>query len=94
LLGEIQDTLLNNARKNLKKSIVKVKDFSGLKKAVKSGNICIADWCVNVTCEENIKNKANGVKSLNIPFGQKGKFGKCAFCSADAKYKAYFGKSY
>jgi len=94
LLDEIQESLLNNAKNALKKSIVKVKDFSTLKKAVKSGNICIANWCGNVACEENIKDKLNGVKSLNIPFGQKGKFGKCAFCSADAKYKSYFGKSY
>lgn len=95
VLEDIQKNLYNNASKSLKNSIVKVKDFAGLKKAVKNGKICSADWCGNVACEENIKDKTSGVKSLNIPFGQEGKkFGKCAFCKANAKYMAYFGKSY
>lgn len=92
ILDEIQDNLYDKAKKFLNKSIVNVKNLTELKNVVNSKKIGKANWCGNLGCEENIKDKTSA-KSLNSEFNKKGK-GTCFACSAKAKYITYFGKSY
>ena len=94
VLDDIQDNLYEMANKSLKDSIVSVDNLSDLKKAIKNKKIVKTFWCGNINCEDNIKAESNGAKSLNMPFNQPKKFGKCVYCRKDGKHMIYFGKSY
>lgn len=94
VLHDIHQNLYHKAKKFLYENIKEAEDFDDFKKAIKNNQLVKASWCGSVECEENIKNKANGAKSLNIPFGQPTMKGKCVACKRKAKYKAYFGRSY
>jgi prolyl-tRNA synthetase len=94
VLDDIQDNLYEVAKKSLKDSIVSVDNLSDLKKAIKNKKIVKTFWCGNINCEDNIKAESNGAKSLNMPFNQPKKFGKCVYCRKDGKHLIYFGKSY
>ncbi|MFC1710872.1 proline--tRNA ligase [Nanoarchaeota archaeon] len=94
ILDDIQKNLFNNAKKFLDKSIVNVNSLDALKKAVKNKKLGYAVWCATKDCEEMIKYKTNGAKSINIPFNQKDINKKCFACGNKAKHYAYFAKSY
>ncbi|MDD5331440.1 MAG: proline--tRNA ligase [Candidatus Nanoarchaeia archaeon] len=94
ILEEIQANLFNKAKKFLDSSIVEVDSISKLKDAVKNKKMGYAPWCGSRECEETIKAKADGAKSLNIPFNQKDPKKRCFACEGKAKYYAYFAKSY
>jgi prolyl-tRNA synthetase len=93
-LNEIQINLLEKARKFIENNKVKVDTFDDFIKATNEKKIIEAPWCGEVECEENIKFKAKGTKSLNIPFNQEKITKKCVFCDKKAKYYALFAKSY
>ncbi|MDD5178542.1 MAG: proline--tRNA ligase [Candidatus Nanoarchaeia archaeon] len=94
ILKEIQKNLFDKAKKFIEDSIVNVNSVSELNKTVKDKKMGYAAWCGLKECEENIKDKADGAKSLNIPFNQKNPNKKCFACENKAKYYAYFAKSY
>lgn len=94
LLKDIQDNLFEKAKKFLDSNIVKTNSFDSLKKAIKDKKIAFAPWCGEVKCEEGIKEKTTGAKSLNIPFNQKEPNKNCIGCENKARYHAYFAKSY
>ena len=94
LLDKIQDNLFKKAKEFLDSSIVEASDFADMKKLIKENKLVFAPWCGEVDCEEHIKDKTGGAKSINIPFGQKKIDAKCVHCDNAAKYKAYFAKSY
>lgn len=94
LLDDIQNNLFKKAKEFLDSRIVESDNFDSLKKEIKQGNLVLAPWCGEVECEEHIKDKTGGAKSINIPFGQGVIDTKCVHCDNPAKYKAYFGKSY
>ena len=93
-LEDIQKNLLKKAELSLKNSIKKVKSFEEFKKAIKEKKIVYAPWCSSIECEENIKHKTEGAKSLTIPLKQEKIKGKCIQCNKEAQIYAYFGKSY
>lgn len=96
LLESIQQNLFNKAKNFLKTSIIEIGSLKELESAIKNKKLAFAPWCGDIKCEEEIKFKSGGAKSLNIPFEQpKLKAGeKCFACGEKAKYWAYFGKSY
>jgi len=93
VLEDIQKNLLLKAEKFLKSQIKDAKNLNELKKVIKEGKIAKTNWCGEMGCEDNIKFKTGGAKSLNIPFKQKAK-GNCVQCSKKAKAITYFAKSY
>ncbi len=93
-LEDIQKNLLKKAELSLKSSIKGVKNFEEFKKAIKEKKIVYAPWCSSTDCEEGIKHKTEGVKSLTIPLKQEKIKGKCIHCNKEAQVYAYFGKSY
>ncbi len=93
-LEDIQKNLFNRAKDFLEKNIIEVESWQEFIKAIKEKKLVFALWCGSVECEELIKDKTNGAKSINIPFGQKNLKGKCIHCDKDAEFKAYFAKSY
>jgi prolyl-tRNA synthetase len=94
LLKEIQENLFNNAKKFLDSNIIKTDNLEGLKKAIKNKKIAFVPWCGCSHCEEKLKDKTSGAKSLNIPFNQKKLNKKCIGCKSKAEYYTYFAKSY
>jgi prolyl-tRNA synthetase len=96
LLDDIQKSLFNNAKKFLNNNIMEANNFNDFKKGIKNKNIVYAPWCGLKNCEELIKDKSGGAKSLNIPLNQKNlkSNNKCIQCNKDALFHAYFAKSY
>ena len=90
-LEDIHKNLLKKATLFLKNSIVKAKNESEINKVINNGKIAEIKWCGSKACEEDIKFKTKGAKSLNISKKIKG---KCANCNKSAEFVAYFGKSY
>ena len=65
--------------KRVKDNIVEAKSFEDLKKAINAGKLVKAYWCGDEDCEESVKDEANGAKTLNMPFDQSRKKGKCVY---------------
>ena len=93
LLEDIQNRLYDKAKKHLDESVVKVKSYDELMKAVKQKRMGKANFCGEIKCEEFIKEKSGGVTSRCIDFKEKAK-GKCAFCDKEAKHVVVFGRNY
>ena len=94
-LDIIQKNLLTKARKQMESKIVLVKDFSEFKKAIKAGMAVKAHWCGVRKCEDEIKDKSGGAKSINTPFDQqKNLKERCFHCNEPAYGTWYFAKSY
>jgi len=94
LLENIQDDLLNKAKKFLKDSIVEAKSWKDFEKVIKNKKIAKALFCGNTDCEDNIKAETEGGNSRCIPFGKEDIKGKCVHCGKEAKFTVYFSKSY
>ncbi|MBU4456465.1 MAG: proline--tRNA ligase [Nanoarchaeota archaeon] len=94
MLDDIQKNLFNKAKKFMDSNIVEVENFKDFVKAIKDKKMVKAQWCNNPVCEEKIKDKMGGAKSLNIPFVQLKISGKCVCCDEKAKVVALFAKSY
>ncbi|MEK6841475.1 MAG: His/Gly/Thr/Pro-type tRNA ligase C-terminal domain-containing protein, partial [Nanoarchaeota archaeon] len=92
-LNEIHENLYNKAKKFLNDNIIEVKNMNDMKKVINSGKIAKLNWCLGTKCEELIKEKTEGAKSLNISLTEKAK-GKCFVCNNKANGVAYFAKSY
>ncbi|MEK6835416.1 MAG: proline--tRNA ligase [Nanoarchaeota archaeon] len=92
-LEEIHNNLYNKAKKFLNEGIIKVKNINDMKKVIDSGKIAKIDWCLDLKCEDMIKEKTKGAKSLNISLTEKA-HGKCFVCNNKANGVAYFAKSY
>jgi len=94
LLDTIQRSLFTKAKNLLQENIVEVKAWKEFEKAIKDKKIAKAHFCNVISCEDNIKAKLEGAKSLNIPFEQEGNLKNCVHCGKKAKIVAYFAKSY
>jgi prolyl-tRNA synthetase len=95
LLDEMHDELYKKAEKLLKDSIAEADTKEELMKAIKDKKIALTPLCRNAECEDWIKDKTGGAKTLNMPLEQpdiKGK--KCVWCNKEADYLVYVGKSY
>jgi len=95
LLEEMQSELYKKAEKLLKNSMTKVEDMKQLQKVISGEKIALVPMCKSVKCEDYVKDKTGGAKTLNIPEKQltiKGK--KCIWCKEQADYWVYVGKSY
>ena len=95
VLTQIQDNLLQQAKKKLKESIVTVEKAEEAKKELEKQKLIFAPWCGEAECEAKFKEES-GAKSLNSPLEQPSlkKGTKCFACRNEAKYWFYFGRSY
>ena len=94
-LEKIQNDLFNKSEKHLNSSLVEAKNWNDFKNALSDKKIVLAPFCNQKNCEEYIKDKTKGGKSLNIPFSQPSKIKElCIHCKKEAKVMCYFGKSY
>jgi len=94
LLDEIQNELFDKAEKNLKNSLTKSNSIEELKKVIINKQIALVHLCKKQECEDVIKEKTKGIKTLNMPLEQSLKNKKCIECKQQADYLVYMGKSY
>jgi len=90
----IQNHLLEKAKKFLKSNLVNAKDWKEFEKFSKDRKLIEASFCCSIDCEDNIKEKTNGITSRLIPFEQPKKIGKCVYCGKNGKNIVLFAKAY
>ncbi len=95
MLEDMQKNLYKKAEKLIEEGLVEIKTMPELQKAVQNKKIALAPFCGDPECEEKVREKNEGVKSLNSPLNQKPLKGKkCFSCGKTAEFMVYFGKSY
>ena len=94
LLNDIQDSLFKKAKKSFDEKITQVKDMPELKRAITSQKVALAFFCESSKCEEDIKEKTDGAKAINMPLEKMKKQGKCVVCNKKVTEVVYIGKSY
>jgi prolyl-tRNA synthetase len=93
-LEDIQKSLFSKAKKFLNSSVVEAKNWNDFVKQIKNKKLAKASFCGSDSCEDDIKEKTDGVTSRLIPFQQPKKIGKCIKCNNEGKFLVIFGKAY
>ena len=93
-LEDMQNALFNKAKKFLDSNISEAKDWNEFVKQIKNKKLIRAFFCGNAKCEDEIKEKTDGVTSRLIPFEQPKTIGKCVKCGNDGRFLVIFGKAY
>ncbi|MAF51183.1 MAG: proline--tRNA ligase [Nanoarchaeota archaeon] len=94
-LVDIQKNLLKKAKKHLEKNTVEVSHWQDFKKDIKNRKLVLAPFCGEKNCEEQIREKTDGAKSINIPFKQPKEIKEpCIQCKEKANFICRFAKSY
>lgn len=94
-LKDMQDNLLKKAQKLLNENLEKSEDLKDAIKKIKEKKIVLVPLKNSKEVEDILKEKTDGVKTLNIPLKQpliKGK--KCIISGKQADYWVYIAKSY
>jgi len=86
--------LLSNAKTRVEDSKVNVSNWTEFVKAASERKLAYAMFCGEIACEEEIKEETGGMTSRCIPFGHPKPGGKCVHCGKEARYYAYFAKTY
>jgi prolyl-tRNA synthetase len=95
LLDAIQKELYDNAKKILDKSLKKSEDIKETIKFVKDKKMVSVPMCKSEKCEDSLKEKMPGLKTLFIDGKSKNASDKkCIICSKKADYFVYVGRTY
>jgi prolyl-tRNA synthetase len=95
LLEQMQTELYESAEKFLKKSVTKTESKQELIKFIDDKKMVLVPMCREQKCEEEIREKTGGAKTINIPEKQPEIHGKkCVHCGKQADYWVYIAKSY
>ncbi len=93
-LNEIQQQMLEAARKNRDENTSSAADYEEFKKIIEEkGGFVKAMWCGSEECENKIK-KDTTATSRCIPFEQENISDKCVCCGKPAHKMVYWGKAY
>jgi len=94
ILEDIQNTLYNNAKKNLEEKTTPVKNFEEFDNVIANkGGFVKAMWCGNRECEDKIKEET-AASSRCIPFNEEQLSETCVCCGKPAKHMVYWAKAY
>jgi prolyl-tRNA synthetase len=96
-LNDIHEEMYNTAMKALHSKFKNADNHKDAIKFVEQGFTVLTPLCGRVSCEEEMRAKADGLKALMAPLEQTRdslKNKKCAFCDHNAKDWFYIGKSY
>ena len=94
LLDDIQESLLDKARKNLSDYTSEAVTFEDFAATVENkGGFVKAMWCGDRACEEKIKELTTATARC-IPFEQEQLSDTCICCSRPARHLVYWGKAY
>jgi|TARA_B100000315_G_C14574465_1_gene587259 prolyl-tRNA synthetase len=94
-LKSMQESLLKKAERLLESNIEKSDNFKDALKKIKDNKIVLVPLKNSKEVEDILKDKTQGVKTLNIPLKQPPiKNKKCIISNEQADYWVYIGKSY
>lgn len=92
----MHERMYKNSKKILDESIAEAENIDLLVEGIKNRKMVLAPFCGEPECEDFIKEKTGGAGTRNYPADKNtslpGK--KCVYCGKEAKYMAYFAKSY
>ena len=94
LLEEIQESMLEKARKALQSRTAKPKTWAEAEKAIKDKKMVLMMFCGKEECEDMIKDRTGGASARCSPFEQPKKPGKCLQCGKQAGSMTYFSRAY
>jgi prolyl-tRNA synthetase len=96
LLNEIQNNLLNKAKKLLEDSITKATTYDILKSTVQNkGGFVLCGWCADRQCEDKIKEETGAdIRVIPSTGQEKSRSTNCIYCHRPAKKIAIFARSY
>lgn len=97
VLDDVHQELYKTAMKALHSKFKNSNNPGEITKFVSDGFTVLSPLCGNISCEENMREKADGIKALMGPLEQDReslKNKKCAFCDNKARDWFYVGKSY
>ena len=93
-LNDIQQQMLEAARKNRDENTSSAADYEEFKKIIEEkGGFVKAMWCGSEECENKIKEDTTAT-SRCIPFEQENISDKCVCCGKPAHKMVYWGKAY
>jgi prolyl-tRNA synthetase len=93
VLGEIQDSLLQTARKTMDELTSTAEDIQSFKRIIEEkGGFVKAFLSENVDCEDNIKAETGATVRV-VPFGETHR-GKCVYCGKPDSREVFFARSY
>lgn len=93
VLDKMQSDMFKKSKKFLEDNLVSVNDWASFVKAHKEKKLVKAPYCGD--CEDEIKDKTQGVTTRVIPSDHTVKKGtKCVNCGKEAKYNVLFAKGY
>ena len=93
VLDEIQDNMLNAARKQSTENTLEVTDYEEFKSKIEKGGFFKSPWCGKIECEEKIKEEA-GAEIRVIPFDSNNINEKCIYCKEQSESIAIFARGY
>src|SRR3989338_7441063 len=95
-LEAMQTDMFTKAKKFLTENTVHAKSWSEFEKAIKAKKLIVMLWCCIEKCAQDIKEKTEGGKCLNLPFEENktATKDKCVHCGKPASAVALFDKSY
>jgi prolyl-tRNA synthetase len=91
-LKEMQVALYEKSTRSLFENVVAAKDYVALERAMNNKKIALLALCENGACEDQIKGKTGGAKSICI--SSRDIKGACLNCGKEAKHMVYFAKTY
>ncbi len=95
LMNQIHKDLYKRAQKRIDKHTIKTTNIVDAIEKINHGNWALVPFCGEVLCEENLKEKTDGITTRVIPFEQPEENGvKCLCCGKNAKYWVIISRAY
>lgn len=94
LLEDIQQNLYHRAKQFVDSHITKATDWNNFLTIISNKHMALAQWCGENACEEQIKDKTEGVSSRCIPFEQPKITGDCVHCGKKATMWVLLSRAY
>ncbi|MDK2849741.1 MAG: prolyl-tRNA synthetase [Candidatus Woesearchaeota archaeon] len=95
LMDDIHKNLYNRVKQHIEKHTIRSSDLVNAIEKINEGNWVLIPFCGNPVCEDNLREKTDGVTTRVIPFDQpKDKTEKCAVCGEKSKYWVIISRAY
>ena len=93
ILDEIQNNMLNAARKQSTENTLEISDYEEFKSKIEKGGFFKSAWCGKIECEEKIKEET-GAEIRVIPFDSNNINKKCIYCKEQSESIPIFARGY
>ena len=93
MLEEIQDLMLEKARKISKENTVSISDYAEFKSKIEKGGFFNSPWCGKLECEDKIKEET-GAEIRVVPWNSEDTNQKCIYCNEQSVLVPIFARGY